>query len=411
MGLLLVAVVLFFSWTSPASAQDLDLSVRQAVERALASHPLLDSAARRIEVSEAFRTQASLAPNPRFILQHENARPGSVRNPYVHYRDSDQFAYLQQTLETSGKRGLRTALAETGIQRAGVERELTRQLIAARVGVAYWTALGARRLHALLVETAQNLQRVVEYHEVRVKEGAMAEADLLRVRLEVQRLNVSINHALLASERARIHLFREMGQREFPPVRYTDTVEDALSAALNAELATALANRVELKLARQQADQARAQQSLQTALAKPNVDLVFGYKRTAGFNTVIGGVQWDLPFRNRNQGSIAAASAEIRVAEANLAAAEALVGAEFAAAHSAYQLHRNDVTTFLEPLQRQAEETYRIAEAAYREGGADLLRLLDAQRVRIESRIAYIEGLTEVREAEAELRAAMGVLP
>jgi cobalt-zinc-cadmium efflux system outer membrane protein len=126
---------------------------------------------------------------------------------------------------------------------------------------------------------------------------------------------------------------------------------------------------------------------------------------------MVGGVQWDLPFRNRNQGNIAVAGAEIRLAESNLAAAEALVRAEFEAALSAYTLHRRDVVTFLEPLQRQATETYRIAEAAYREGGADLLRLLDAQRVGIESRIAYIQGLTEVREAQAELQAAMGVQP
>lgn len=410
MGCLLLLVLSYFV-SLPAHAQEIDLSFRQAIERAMASHPALDAAARRMEGAEAARVQANLGPNPRLILQHENTRPGSARHPFVHYRDTDQFAFLQQTVETSGKRGLRAALADTVIQRSTLERDLARQQIAGRVGQAYWTALGAHRLHALLVESAETLGKVVEYHEIRVREGAMAEADLLRVRLEVQRLNVDINHALLAANRARIHLFREMGAVEFPAVRFADTVEAARESAMAAEMATALANRVELKVARQQADQARAQQSLQTALAKPNVDLLFGYKRTAGFNTMIGGVQWDLPFRNRNQGAIAVAGTEIRLAEANLAAAEALVRAEFASAEAAYNLHRRDVSSFLDPLQRQADETYRIAEAAYREGGADLLRLLDAQRIRIEARIAYIEGLTEVRQAEAELQSAMGVLP
>ena len=387
------------------------MSVEAAVERALASHPLLDSATHRVEAAEASKTQAGLPLNPKLVLQHENARPGSNANPYVHFRDSDQFAYLQQTLEVAGKRDKRVALAETGRVRTGLERELLRQQIAARVSLAYWTALGAQRLHALLVESAANLQRVVEYHEIRVKEGALAEADLLRVRVEAQRLNVDINHALLAAERARIQLFREMGQVAFPPVRFTDTVEGALDVTVAADIEAALAQRAEIKVARAQADHARALQTVQTSLATPNVDVLLGLKRTGGFNTVVGGVQWDLPFRNRNQGNIAVAVAEIRIAESNLAAAEALVKAEVESAQSAYQLHRRDVVTFLEPLQRQAGETFRIADAAYREGGADLLRLLDAQRVGIESRIAYIQGLTEVREAQAALQAAMGVQP
>jgi cobalt-zinc-cadmium efflux system outer membrane protein len=261
----------------------------------------------------------------------------------------------------------------------------------------------------LLVETAENLKKVVEYHQVRVREGAMAEVDLLRVRLEAQRLNVDINHALLEAERARIHLFREMGQSEFPAVKFTDTVEAALLDSPVAALETAMSNRLELRVARSAAEQARAHRSLQLAMAKPNVDVLFGYKRTAGFGTMLGGVQVDIPFRNKNQGNIAATAAEIRLAESNLAATEALIRAEYEAAWSAYQLHRRDVVTFLQPLLEQSEETYRIADAAYRLGGADLLRLLDAQRVRIEARIAYVRGLTEVREAQAALEAAMGV--
>ncbi len=385
--------------------------MRQAVERAWSTHPMLAVAGHRVEEAEAFRTQAGLALNPRLVLQHENARPGSPTHPYVNFRDADQFAYLQQTLEIAGKRGKRVGVADAVLHRIEFDRDLQRQQIGARVAAAYWAALGAVRLHALLVESAVNLQRVVDYHQIRVKEGALAEADLLRVRVEAQRLNVDINHAFLAAERARIHLFREMGQREFPPVRFTDNVESALADTVSADVATALTRRVEIKVARAQVDQARAQQILQTSLATPNVDVLFGLKRTGGLNTMIGGVQWDLPFRNRNQGNIAATVAEIRLAESNLAAAEALVKAELESALAAYTLHRRDVVTFLEPLQREAGETFRIADAAYREGGADLLRLLDAQRVGIESRIAYIQGLTEVRAAGAELQAAMGVQP
>jgi outer membrane protein TolC len=81
------------------------------------------------------------------------------------------------------------------------------------------------------------------------------------------------------------------------------------------------------------------------------------------------------------------------------------------AARSDYELRRSQVTTLLQPLVEQASETYRIADAAYREGGSDLLRLLDAQRVRIEARIAHTRGLAELRQSRVALQAALGVLP
>jgi outer membrane protein TolC len=61
-------------------------------------------------------------------------------------------------------------------------------------------------------------------------------------------------------------------------------------------------------------------------------------------------------------------------------------------------------------LQR-ADESARIALAAYREGGADLLRLLDAQRVRIELETLYYRTLSEYRQSIVALETAMGVNP
>jgi outer membrane protein TolC len=59
----------------------------------------------------------------------------------------------------------------------------------------------------------------------------------------------------------------------------------------------------------------------------------------------------------------------------------------------------------------RAEETYAIAQAAYREGGTDLLRLLDAQRVRIEAQISYARALTDLRLSIANAAIATGVEP
>jgi outer membrane protein TolC len=238
----------------------------------------------------------------------------------------------------------------------------------------------------------------------------MAEADLLKVRLEGERLSVAANAAALDAERARIQLFREMGQTEFPEARLTEPLElDA--AAVTADVSAALENRTEMKLARQAREQALAGVRLQQALARPDLELVLGYKRTAGFHTALGGFQFALPFNNRNQGNIAASEAEVRVADSELAATAALVRAEVRAALTEVEMRRKQLTGLLRALMEHAAESSRIALAAYQEGGADLLRLLDAERVRIEAQALYYRTLSEYRQSVAALEAAMGIAP
>jgi outer membrane protein TolC len=364
----------------------------------------------RARASEGQRLQAGLRPNPRLILQMENLRAWGT--PGLAYgRDADSFLYLSQLFETGGKRERRLDAAQLAVRRAELEVELLRRQIAARVKQAYWAAAGAQRQHEILLETEQTFRQVIEYHEHRVREGAMAEADLLRVRLEGERLAIAANAAALEAERARIQLFREMGRTQFEPVELTEPLEDPVAPAVVADPARALEARPEMQLARLAVEQARAGLRLAEAGARPDLDLLLGYKRTAGFDTLLGGVQWNLPLLNRNQGHIAAARAEIRAAESSLAATEALIRAEVRAAAAEFELRRRQLLESSRLLRAHAAESARIAQAAYREGGADLLRLLDAERVRLDTEMLYSRTLTEYRQSIAALETAMGVEP
>lgn len=387
------------------------LSVVQALEKAFATHPLLAEARQRIAVAEGARRQAGLAPNPRLVLQSENARIPVNSSPFVFARDTDNFAMVSQTFEWGGKRTRRVEAAAAGIERARHEFEALRLQIALRVRRAYWEAAGTARIHDLLLENVRTFQQIVDYHEVRVKEGAMAEGDLLRVRLEADRFALQANLARLDAERARIRLFQEMGQAEFPKVTYADPLEISEDRLILADPEKALSQRPEVAAALAQLEQARAALRLAQAEVRPSYDALFGYKRATGFDTVVGGIEIGLPLRNRNQGNIESASAEIRAAEANLAAVRALVRAEVEAASVEYGIRRRQVTEFLARFREQAGETSRIAQAAYRLGGADLLRLLDAERVRIEIELVNYRALMEYRQSIAALETAMGVQP
>jgi outer membrane protein TolC len=139
------------------------------------------------------------------------------------------------------------------------------------------------------------------------------------------------------------------------------------------------------------------------------VDVLFGYKRTAGLDTVLAGVQVDLPFSNRNQGNLSSALSEAKAAESTLAAVEAAVRAEVESARRAVAIRKNQVDSILSAMSAQSNESQQIAGAAYRVGGVDLLRLLDAERARIETQILYYQTLSEYQQAVSALETALGI--
>lgn len=393
---------------APLLAQE-PLRLADAVRQALAVSPLLASGAARVAQAEGLRQQASLTLNPRLFLQSENTRFGNGSQPFVYSRSTDNFLYASQVFETGGKRERRVEVAAQAVQRVQREGEAVRRQVIARVAEAYWTAVGAGRVRDLLRQDVVNFEQIVEYHRHRVREGAAAEVDLIRVQLERDRLEVEAQVAAREAERTRITLFREMGRTDDPAATLVEPL-DGEARVPDVPDAEALARRPELAAAQAAVAEAESGVRLQQAYAKPDPEVLFGYKRTGGLDTVIGGVQVNLPVRNRNQGQIAAAVAGVRVAGADLAATEVAVRAELAVARAEFASRRKLVDT-LGPVRERAVDNARIAEAAYREGGTDLLRLLDAERVRIETEALFVRTLAEYRRSAALLRVALGEEP
>lgn len=392
-----------------AGAQAESLSLAAALREALATHPLLDVVSAGIDAAEGQIRQSATRPNPLFIYQSENLR--AWQSPaYRYWQDSDHFFYLQQTFETASKRARRQDVARTVRDRIQLEREMTAWQIAARVRAAYWDAAATARVAALYRQVGENYRETVAYHETRFREGAIAESDLIRVQLEASRLALSANSAVLDAEQARIRLQREMGRREFVELELSDALEGP-PATPPASLEAAFRQRPEMKLALKIGELAGVRIQLQQALATPNVDGVFGYKRSNGFDTLLWGVQVPLPVFNRNAGNIESAVAEQRAAASAIRSTEALIAAEYEAVRRELTLREIQLQQAATPLLNRARENARVAEAAYRLGGTDILRLLDAQRQQLDAERLFIDAAAGLRQARAHLDSVLGVMP
>ena len=385
------------------------LALSDAISQALQSRSSLRADAERIGAAQGLRKQAAAIPNPEFQFQNENLRP---RQSYT--RDVYTLALINQPLDVLGKRRQRIALADEGISRARAQFQLSRYQVVRNVKLAYWTALGAQATRDVLRTTEENFQKIVEYHSAQLGAGAIAEQDYLRVRLESERLKVSADLAAFNASQARLELLKEMGRTSFQDVTLTEPLEP-IAAISPAPLDRVLAERADVQVARAALREAEANARLQQVQARPDLNITYGYKRTqlpdmlTGVNTALASVRITLPLTDENQGNRAAADADVRRQQQLLAAAEADVRADYYAALQEYQFRHDEVVNTLEPLRQHAAEISKIAAAAYAEGGTDLLRLLDAERVRLEAELARTRGLVEYRQSIARLEAAEGV--
>ena len=390
------------------------LDLGQAVEIALSRHGGLDAARAAIEARAGSTRQAGLLPNPVFSLQTENWRfygtPGFSAS-----RNLDVFAWVGLPIETAGKRTRRVELAEADERIAEHKRQRVAWGIRQSVKKAYWEVLAAVSDVEMLARSRETLQRLENYHEVQVRQGAMAEVDLIKVQVEAGRAALAVSGAEMEVGRGKIALLEAMGIPELntdfevrqPEARPVNLSWDA-ARATRQTVETALVHRTEILIGRAHVERARANVALQRSLARPDVTPYLGYKRNNAFHTLIGGFSISLPVRDKNTGRIEEALAEVRRREADLRAVEARIGAEVAVALETVRRRQEILRSMETGMLDRARETSRIAQAAYQEGGVELLEVLDAQRAQNEISLFYSRSALDYQLSWVDLETASG---
>ncbi|WP_260705099.1 TolC family protein [Edaphobacter flagellatus] len=388
------------------NAPSRDLSLHDAIAAALNQRPELRAATQNEEASVQLRRQAGIIPNPRLFYQSENLRPGVDFTQGV-----DTYAYATEVLEVSGRRGARIAAANSSVNHAQLILEQQKRSIELRVAQTYWDALRLQYIRTLAEQSVGYYREILDYHQKRFNEGKVAAVDLLRVRLEEARAEGSADSSRLAEAQAKQRLAREMGLPAAGNWKLSESF-DALNLPKDPLTPdNPQAERVEVKLARQAIDSARANLMTQRAQGRPDVDALFGYKRTAGFDTMIAGFQLNLPIFDRNQGATAAARFDVAANQSTLVAVQQQSASDLTLARMSYDTWRQQITERYRPLLDQAIDIANISRAAYREGGTDLLRLLDAERLRVDTQTAWVEALGNYHQSVLSLEYAEGLEP
>jgi outer membrane protein TolC len=392
----------------PAVGTSSELRLGDVIRAALSRAPRVEAARARVRAAQAARSTARLLPNPTLTWQLENARFPGAAAPVGIDREASTFGTLP--LEFLFQRGPQVRRAGQEVLAAEADLTSARWLVVLDAARAFGRVLVAQAAAAAAADLGQGLSELTAFTRTRFSEGATAEGDFIRVRVERDR--AALEQALAEAELVRawgeLRPYVPMLDRDLLPRLVIDRARTEAVPTLASAVQSSRAAQPEIVAARARLAAARAEVTVQRRLSVRQMGIVFGNKRIGSEDTMIAGVTLSLPLFNRNGSEIARADAERIAAEQELAWAERRGAAHIEAAHGSAALIVARLDTVTSDLLDGAEESRRIALVAYREGAGSLLQVLDASRVLADVRQTYGRALLAREQSLLELRAASG---
>lgn len=413
------AMVLVFCATNAHAAhaqQPRVVTLDSVLTAAANQYPLLDAARARVAAARGARRTAGALPNPVFTYWIESAAfPFQSSRPELQL-ETQTYATLPLEFLYQRRSALRSA--DANIDAAAADYSRARQAVALDAARAFYGVAQAQVAVDAASDVRDRLGELVTYNAARVKEGKTAEADLIRAQVELDRVEATLTLAGMELIHARARLSPFLGGDVGASDTIRVTVDDLPAAvagaaatpvlSLDVLLTTARVARPDLAAARARVVAAEADANYQRALTIRAVGATFGSKRTAGVTSMIAGLTLPLPLFDRNRGAVQQTTALQRAAEAELALADARVAADVRAALTTARALSTQITRLQPTMLARAEESSRIALAAYQEGALSLLQVLDATRSLAEARQTWYRLLFAERESRLALRAAIG---
>ena len=393
-----------------SSSANRRLSLTDLLDRTRQQHPLLTAARERVAIAQGDLFASGRRPNPALQVSVENLPLAPTQTDFSFGQYTDWFATYVHRFERGRKLKNRVALASTGLELARLELASLERRILNRVAVAWEKVLASSARLKLARSNVDHFQQIVRFNEVRVSEGYAAAGDLIKAKLEAERLAYRQRTLSLEHDRARIALLQATGSSSFDIAFELDEEMRFEPLALNAlDLKAAALGRPEMQIAEERVRVAEASQRLEQSRAKQDLTTTVGYKRNGPDSTLVAGVSVPLPFFDKNRGAIMRTQAAVREAKAQSLAQRSLVLAELAAARRAVEAAQDQFRSVQSQYLSFADQSNNVALAAYREGAQDFLHLLEAQRARNLAQELILTSMANYRLAVRELEAAAGL--
>ena len=380
---------------------------------AIQRNPTLAQAEAGIRAAEGRRRQAGLFPNPiagYFLEEFAFRSPGETM---------EQGAFIEQTIPLGGKLSKAKRVFARERDQAVILAEAQRLRVTNSIRVLYFETLGAQRLVELRDDLSQLAREAVEITNELSNVGQADRPDHLEIEIEAERAEIDFLRAQNDWSRSWRTLAAMVGNPNLSPARLAGSPEEDLALLNETQLLdTLLQQSPEIRVAQVGVERARAVLARARAERIPDLfirgGLAYNYERFEPVVPSISGqrkglegvleVGVNVPIFNRNQGGIAAAEAELAIAEGDLDRLQLILRSRFAAGFREYRNAQQMVERYRTQVVPRAREAYRTYLANFRQMAAAYPQALIAQRTLFQVEVEYARALVQLRESAVGLR-------
>jgi outer membrane protein TolC len=366
--------------------------------------PALAEARQRLLAAQAARITAGERPNPSLSVTpgYDAGVPGAV-HPWIVPLSFDW------PIETAGKRGYRLAEAQHLATAARWDLVGTVWRVRSRLRDALLDLYAARRSESLLAREESTRQKVVRLLDGQLKAGNVSSYEVAQAQIALNRVTLARQAAAGQSRQARIALAGALGVplQALAGARLSFADLQTLPVDLTRPQVRqrALLERADVRAALERYAASQSALQLQIARQWPDVDLGPGFEWNA---QLAGDREWELglslplPIRNHNQGPIAEAQAQRRLAAAHFLTVQTAAVTRIDSSLAAYDSARAQLAT-ADSLLRNLGHQLRSVSAQVAAGELEPLE-------RVNARLTYEAGARDRLDARVRAQQALGQL-
>ena len=397
------------------------MTVDEIVAHALEHNAELIGMRKEEAAGEALIRQARLRPNPSITVSGAREIGGMGDNSLMVQGDLP--------LELGGRRSARIRIAEHehmihGQATAEMERRIAGEA-RTKFGEALAAALKLKFTEEMLTVATENFELVA----AQVNEGRRPPLERNMEAVELNRIRALREITEGSVEMRMLELRNLAGMSPEEPLLIRGDFEGLLGSAPPENIATdqALQRRPDLGGARAVEMLAEARIEQARAEGRFDADVMLGYQRMrTGFpllgveastgallpiesklNYFTFGVKLNLPLRNRNQGTIAAAKLEAEAARSRREFGELTVKREVASAYARYNRALRAKEIYRVGVREQAAANLAVVRQTYDLGSKTLLDYIAEQRRYIDTESGYIDAQLEAYQSRVEILRAV----
>ena len=397
----------------PAGGQ----TVQDLVNRALAQNGELLAGERLVAAARGGVTQARLKVNPSLSFNESQEVAGGQNNFMIGGT---------LPLELYHRRERRVEVAQNTVKMTEFDQAERERRLRAEVETKFGEVLAAARNLQVAEELLDLNRKALELTQTRADQGAIPPLDANLLRVEVNRidaLRVDLDSKLGVGI---LELKSLVGMKPDEDLRLKGSLE-AVFGDPDVSIQRVLESRPDILSLRAAEQVASAKLRQAETEARPDASISANYQRMDSSFNVNGlnalgqpqpiqgifhflavGVSISLPVRNKNQGAIETAVAQMDEAQRRREYAELVATREVSVALLVRDKAQEGLRIFRDGVRGQASQNLEVVRKTYELGRTQLLDVIAEQRRFIDIEMGYTEALNRLYQAAVRVRAVTG---